>query len=717
MKLRIRRVILVVMLLCSCFAGAAAPFAEAVTLNPGDLIVADANRFIEGAPPLVTPGAVIKINPQTGDQELISEGENLIPPIGIAIHPDGGIIVIDRDLPGIVRVEPVPPHAQTVLSRGGLLPDPIGLAVNQSTGEIIVAVPTLGVVGVSLLGQRLISAITGISQFFGVAIEPSGSIVVADLVGRAVLRINPTTGAQTIVSSGELLNMGPIGVAIDRDGSIIVGGGMFSGPNAAPPTGIPAVVRIDPETGAQQAISLGGSFVNPYWVAVEADGSIIVSDQEAFGPPNPISGTRQGALFRVNPATGEQTLISAGGNLGDPNGVAIVPGIIPPPPPPVVPVVLVHGWCGSPSEFTWGQTLSLLQLRGLTGDYARYPTDSEPDLARLAGYLRSEVSRILNDPILNPANATQVDIVTHSMGGLVTRAWIAGMAIDEVGQVHYNNEVRRLIMAASPHYGVPFRAFQAGLLSQRLGLCSALRPVRRSQATQMEFGSHFLWVLHQKWSTTPFAHDKKHDVLTIVGTGFDPTDASDSVVPIASATLSDPDVRARYVDRGHFSSIVEVDEQEHETFELVSSFITATDPRNPEADACELPTCRKNPDGDAPGMILTRLVREDSGDGINLRGVTVVVDFEPAPQIPGDLRSCTELTLAVGCIVNPRASTLTITQVSPGKYDVTLTVENRRRLFPKVLFGPGALDEGVAVSAGRTSVPGEAVLPRAPRRP
>ncbi|MEK9148199.1 MAG: hypothetical protein AAB650_02070, partial [Patescibacteria group bacterium] len=71
------------------------------------------------------------------------------------------------------------------------------------------------------------------AEFSGIALEPGGSLVVTALgldTGNAVIRINPATGEQTTVASGGLLDMGPLGIAVDRDGSLVVGGGIFGNP-------------------------------------------------------------------------------------------------------------------------------------------------------------------------------------------------------------------------------------------------------------------------------------------------------------------------------------------------------------------------------------------------------------------------------------------------------------------------------------------------------
>jgi hypothetical protein len=76
------------------------------------------------------------------------------------------------------------------------------------------------------------------------------------------------------------------------------------------------VIRVDPASGAQTTVSSGGSFFDPSGVALEADGDILVADQNAFAGP--------GGVIRVDPASGAQTTVSSGGSFLHPTGVAVV---------------------------------------------------------------------------------------------------------------------------------------------------------------------------------------------------------------------------------------------------------------------------------------------------------------------------------------------------------------------------------------------------------
>ncbi len=83
----------------------------------------------------------------------------------------------------------------------------------------------------------------------------NGDILVAD-ASAGVIRVDPVTGAQTIVSSGGLLQS-IHSVAVEANGDIVVAD-----------TGAAAVIRIDPVTGAQSIVSSGGTLGWPWGIAV-----------------------------------------------------------------------------------------------------------------------------------------------------------------------------------------------------------------------------------------------------------------------------------------------------------------------------------------------------------------------------------------------------------------------------------------------------------------
>jgi hypothetical protein len=95
---------------------------------------------------------------------------------------------------------------------------------------------------------------------------------------------------------------------VEADGNILV-----VDFNAFEPAG--GVIRVNPDTGAQTKVSSGNLFVDPFGVAMEADGNILVADGEAF---------RGGGVIRVNPQTGAQTVVSSGNLLVNPVGVAVL---------------------------------------------------------------------------------------------------------------------------------------------------------------------------------------------------------------------------------------------------------------------------------------------------------------------------------------------------------------------------------------------------------
>lgn len=232
--------------------------AGALTLNRGDILIADGQA-----------NAIIRVDPATGAQTVISSGGSLLGPIGLALDAAGNILVVNyaRD---VIRVDPVT-GVQTVVSSGGFFVIPYDIAIDAA-GQILVV---------------------DTDAFGG-----SGGII----------RVDPVTGAQTAVSSGGNFQ-GPAGITLDAAGQIFVADADAFG-------GSGGIIRVDPVTGAQTVVSSGGDFVGPVRIAVGSTGQLFVSDQSAFR-----TGTTVGGIFQVDPVTGAQTVIYNSSGGGFPQGL------------------------------------------------------------------------------------------------------------------------------------------------------------------------------------------------------------------------------------------------------------------------------------------------------------------------------------------------------------------------------------------------------------
>jgi sugar lactone lactonase YvrE len=215
------------------------------------------------------------------------------------------------------------PHASGQLLAGDILV----LDFEAGTGgkaALFRVDPTTG--ARTILSDFGLGANQGVDLGEGMALEASGQILVTDPSAGtggngALFRVDPTTGARTLLSdfgSGVNQGVGPHGVAVEATGQILVID------YDAGTAGRGALFRVDPTTGVRTLLSDFGSGVNqgvdPCDVAVEASGQILVIDPSA-------GAGAQGALFRVDPTTGARTLLSnfgSGANRGeDPVGLVV----------------------------------------------------------------------------------------------------------------------------------------------------------------------------------------------------------------------------------------------------------------------------------------------------------------------------------------------------------------------------------------------------------
>jgi len=286
---------------------------EAQTLKWGDLVVSDSGLLqvdpVSGAqtPMLALPGCcggvtfdgngdilvlaggpprVLKIDVSSLAVSTVSSDQLLVAPNSITVAGNGEILVSDHGALRVIRIDPAT-GVQSLVSSGGFFSMPSGIVVD-SAGQIFVA---------------------DANAFGG---------------GGGVIRVNPTTGAQVVVASGGNFTANPNGQSSDPTGLALAANGDLL---VADPRGIARqgglagqVVRVNPITGVQTVVSLGGLLADPWGIAVARNGLILVTDPVDFG-----SAAR---ITRIDPVTASQTVVSTGAHLSGPLALAIMPAIV-----------------------------------------------------------------------------------------------------------------------------------------------------------------------------------------------------------------------------------------------------------------------------------------------------------------------------------------------------------------------------------------------------
>ena len=320
------------------------PAAAAAQLEEGNIVVVDPNAF--GG-----DGGLIAVNPESGGQSILSNSTTSAQdlyrdPTGIAFSPDGTFIVADPlafgGSGGLIRVDPntgnQSPLSNNEISSANLFVDPVGVAVAPS-GALMVADSGAGggtgaVIEVdaatgqqSLLSSNAVSPLDLLADPFGIAVERSGTVLVADPQSPApvsgtegaIVAVDPLTGAQRLVTNNDNsqadLFADPRGIAIETPGTLLTAN--TSADPAA--TGIVLVSRF---SGQQYGLATDASFSSPTGITMDLDGKALVADAEAFGGG--------GGLIRVDPITGTRTTVSGNPDLPDtqfvdPSGVIVVP--------------------------------------------------------------------------------------------------------------------------------------------------------------------------------------------------------------------------------------------------------------------------------------------------------------------------------------------------------------------------------------------------------
>jgi hypothetical protein len=240
--------------------------------------------------------------------------------------------------------------SQTLPADGTILVTTSPDHIPNSLSGLVEVNPTTGAQSVLSSGGYFVAP-------FDVRQAPNDTLYIEDYLSQtsgAVIAVDPSTGAQRLVASGGYID-GPFAIQYMKGHIFLADSGTVLGTT-------PNVLEIDPSTGKQTLITQGSNLVP---VALQP------------GPGNTIYVANFAAsdIFKVDIHTGAQTLIASGGYLHtledmamDPNGNLIVVGTAGPGAPGFGNVVRVDPLTGNQTLISTGGLL--INAAGISVDRA-----------------------------------------------------------------------------------------------------------------------------------------------------------------------------------------------------------------------------------------------------------------------------------------------------------------------------------------------------------
>jgi uncharacterized protein (TIGR03437 family) len=392
------------------------------------------------------------------------------------------------------------------------------------------------------------------------------------------------------------------------------------------------------------------------------------------------------------------------------------------------PVVFIDGYqvaCPATFSGTFGIADQVLQSNGEVSLFfstcSLPPTASIEDLAAAFGTFLSGLSYTDGQPV------QQVDVVTHSMGGLVLRCYLSGKQ-DAAGVFHppAATLVRKAVFLAAPNFGTP--------VASLLGVTD--------QVNEMASGSAFLFGL-DTWNQ---GTDDLRGVDAVAaagnagsgGTG-NPAGFDDGVVPLTSASLEfylpgrTRVIPYCHVDGGgiitlfnlcpaNAQGIADIESATHNSAQIIVSFLNGTSDWQSVGTAAEndpflsvdgglIVAARSSSDSSLSASAATAAVTTDVGTqklGISSDGIAFIDQFPAGPLL---LNVTAGSSTLFGSVTLPAGGTEPYT-VKPGPL-IARVLPAAAADFPLVLaprmfvaiYGTGLADQTAEVLVGTSSIP------------
>jgi sugar lactone lactonase YvrE len=275
---------------------------------------------------------VFSVSPATGAQSMLLSDTTFIDLSGIAISPEGDLYVADEDAfssdtesnGGAVFRGSRATGAKTVVFRDRNLYSPLALTVAPSGLVYFTCFQELGGTAIVRLDPAtgassvLTSRSDNAFSSYGIAVAASGHLLVAVKAQNGsrggVLRVDAASGGVDSLTWGDSLQS-PVSLAVDGDGNVIVVdmGALDGQPSASGPR----LFRVSPD-GVQTVMTSGGWLVEPWGITVSQSGDILVYDDgNGFSAP--------ARILRIHPVTGAQSVVASLDTFSGPSGIVVVP--------------------------------------------------------------------------------------------------------------------------------------------------------------------------------------------------------------------------------------------------------------------------------------------------------------------------------------------------------------------------------------------------------